>query len=215
MKKKTKQILLWLFTACVLVFAGLLLSFPNSSRLVLCLVTGTLPDSSHVSRIRSDLQGQKGFIAMLVKHEQLTLQRFYESGNSFSVKKYIHKTPTSMFDIHAFHDYWEVWVRTDIVNGKPLTAYLVRLGMVKDVNAETFFRDQCGDNVCKWVMPAMIGVYNRMFDWGIFKPVRLNITELDETSSVSRKRLDLQEWKKQVGKMHGNGRGVSFMNFPA
>lgn len=118
-----------------------------------------------------------------------------------------------MFDIHSFHDFWEVWVRTDIVNGKPLTSYLVRLGLIKDTNAEGFFSNQCNSGFCKTAMKSLLTIYNKMFDWGIVKPIRLNITELDATSDVSRERLELKRWNALVGKIHGEERGISFINF--
>jgi hypothetical protein len=188
-------------------------SFPNTSKLIFCLISNTLPDSDHIVRIRNDLQSQDSFIQMLAKHEKLTIKRFEESREILFVKKYIHQTPTSMFDIHAFHDFWEVWVRTDIVNGKPLTSYLVRLGLIKDTNAESFFSNQCNSGFCKSFMIFMVGTYNKMFDWGIFNPIRLNITEINETSSVSRKRIALNEWNEIANKIHKREVGISFLNF--
>lgn len=188
-------------------------SFPNTSKLILCLVTHELPDTAHISRIRNDLQSQESFIGMLVRHENLAIEHFNETRDRVFVKKYIHKTPTSMFDIQSFHDYWEVWVRTDIVNGKPLTSFLVRLGLIRDTNAESFFSEQCVNGICKSFMTSLLWVYNKMFDWGVFKPIRLNITEVDVTSTVSRKRLDLEEWKEMVGGIHGQEIGISFNKF--
>lgn len=150
---------------------------------------------------------------MLAKHERMTVKRFNNTGKPLFVDKYIHKTPTSMFGIHSFHDYWEVWVRTDIVNGEPLTSFLIRLGLIKDTNAEGFFSNQCGSSFCKTIMKSLLGIYNKMFDWGIFKPIRLNITEIDETSTVSRERLDINEWNEMVRKIHEQERGMSFINF--
>jgi hypothetical protein len=148
---------------------------------------------------------------MLIQHEKETLNRFKQRGEKSFVKKYIHKTPTSMFDIHSFHDYWEVWVRTDIMNGHPLTSFLVRLGLIKDTNAESFFSNQCTSNTCKSIMKSIVSLYNKMFDWGIFKPIRLNITELDETSSISRNRITRTEWNEMVGKIHLQGYGKTFI----
>ena len=118
-----------------------------------------------------------------------------------------------MFDIHSFHDYWEVWVRTDIINDHPLTSFLVRLGLIKDKNAESFFSNQCPSNVGKSTMRSIVSVYNKMCDWGIFTPIRLNITELDETSSISRNRITRTEWKEMVRKIHLQGYGKTFIQF--
>jgi hypothetical protein len=193
-------------------FMGLYLAFPNTSSLVLSLLTWQLPDTHHIYRIRNDLLGQESFINMLVAHENETLNRFMQDGQRSYLKKYIHKTPTSMFDLHSFHDYWQVWVRTDIVDGRPLTSFLVRLGLIKDTNAETFFSKQCGSQLAASAMRAGLSLYNKMFDWGIFKPIRLNITESNQTSSVSRARIKQQEWSEAVRKQHQQGIGVAFVN---
>jgi hypothetical protein len=209
-KKKIKFLFYIIVGIFIIVPVGIGISFPNTSKLVFCLITRRLPDSGHLTRIRNDLQSQDGFISMLVKHERIAVQRFNHAGEYLFVKKYIHKTPTSMFDIHSFSDFWEVWVRTDIVNGKPLTSYLIRLGLIKDTNAEGFFSNQCSNHFFKTVLESILGIYNKMFDWGIFKPVRLNITETDDTSTVSRERLDLKEWNEMVGNIHKEGKGTSF-----
>lgn len=177
---------------------------------MLCLIFRKLPDSGHLSRIRDDLLSQDNFIGLLKKHEKTAVNRFSQTGGSVFVKKYIYRTPTSMFDIHSFHDFWEVWVRTDIVGGRPFTSFLIRLGLIKDTNAEGFFSSQCRTRFCKTMMKSLLGLYNKMFDWGIFKPIRLNITEIDDTSTVSRKRLDLRQWNEMVGKMHREERGMGF-----
>jgi hypothetical protein len=202
------SLIVFIIISLILVF-----SFPNTSRLIFCLISNSLPDSAHIVRIRDDLQSQDNFIKMLSKHEKLALKRFEETGQILYVKKYIHKTPTSMFDIHAFHDFWEVWVRTDIVNGKSLTSFLVRLGLIKDTNAGGFFSNQCNSGLCETFLKFIVSTYNKMFDCGIFNPIRLNITEIDETSSVSRKRITISEWNEMVSKVHKREVGISFMKF--
>ena len=213
MKKKLKYLLVLFLVIIIIIPLGLGFSFPNTSKLIFCLISNTLPDSDHIVRIRNDLQSQDSFITMLAKHEKLTIKRFEETREILFVKNYIHQTPTSMFDIHSFHDFWEVWVRTDIINGKPLTSFLVRLGLIKDTNAGSFFSNQCTSSYCKSFIKFMVGTYNKMFDWGIFNPIRLNITEIDETSSVSRKRIALNEWNEMVNKIHKREIGMSFTKF--
>lgn len=187
------------------------LSFPNTTQLVVSLITHTLPGSHHLSRIRNDLLEQNAFRRILIENERVALSRIRpgEASKPF-VKKYIHKTPTSMFDMDAFHDYWEVWVRTDVIEGKPLTSFLVRLGLIKDKNAERFFSDQCTTRFCESTMKSTLSLYNKMFDWGILKPIRLNITESDETSGVGRKRTTLKQWNKAVEQLHAQGIGITF-----
>lgn len=212
MNKIAKYVLLPAIALLFASFMGLYLAFPNTSSLVLSLLTRQLPDTHHIDRIRNDLLGQESFINMLVAHEKETLNRFKQVGQRSYLKKYIHKTPTSMFDLHSFHDYWQVWIRTDMVDGRPLTSFLVRLGLIKDTNAETFFSKQCGSQLAASAMRTGLSLYNSMFDWGVFKPIRLNITESNQTSSVSRARIKQQEWSEAVRKQHQQGVGVAFVN---
>ena len=89
-----------LLPAIVLLFAssfGLYLAFPNTSSLVLSLLTRQLPDTGHIDRIRNDLLGQESLINMLVAHEKETLNRFKQDGQRSYLRRYVHKTPTSMF----------------------------------------------------------------------------------------------------------------------
>lgn len=207
--------------ACFVILIGIVFplticfTFPNTTCFLISLITQTFPNSSHLSRIRNDLLAQDTFIDTLIKHEETTLGLFKEKGNKTFVKKYIHRTSTSIFDMNAFHDYWEVWVRTDVVGGIPLTSFLIRLGLIKDTNAENFFSSQCDSNICKSTLKIIVSVYNKMFDWGVFKPIRLNITESDETSSISRKRITVAEWNELVEKMHQQETGKTFMKFKA
>jgi hypothetical protein len=190
----------------------LYLVFPNTSQLIVALVTQTLPNPDHLTRIRNNLLDQDNFVAMLTDHEKIALRRFNATGDTLFVKKYIHKTPTSMFDLNRLHDLWEVWVRTDIVEGRPLTSFLVRLGLIKDTQAETFFSGQCTSEICRSLLRSALNIYNKMFDWGIFKPIRLNITESDETSSICRKRISLNEWHQMVHQLHKQKKGVGFIH---
>ena len=212
MKKTTLRAFLRLFfILLVMIPLSLGFIFPNTSKLILCLITHTLPDAEHLTRIRKDLESQTSFITMLAKHETSALNRFKKTENALFTRKYIHRTRTSMFDLHSFHDDWEVWVRTDIVKGRPLTSYLIRLGFIKDTNAESFFSDQCHNRFCKTVLRSSVAAYNKLFDWGIVKPIRLNITESDATSSVGRQRVELKAWHEKVQKIHGQGTGLSFI----
>jgi hypothetical protein len=205
-----------LLPAIILLFASFLgsyLAFPNTSSLVLSLLTRQLPDTRHIDQIRNDLLEQESFIKMLVAHEKESLNRFKQDGQQSYLKRYIHKTQTAMFDLQSFHDYWQVWVRTDIIKGRPLTSFLVRLGLVKDTNAETFFSNQCRSEIATSAMRAGLSLYNNLFNWGVFKPIRLNITESDQTSSVSRVKITQHEWSEAARKRHQQGVGVGFVNF--
>ena len=201
--KKTIKRLAYLSIALLFIASTIFwLLFPNTTSFIICLISNTLPDSSHIVRIRNDLENQSSFLNTLSKHEKLALSQYKNDSRTVFIKKYIHRTSTAMFDIPAFHDDWEVWVRTDIVNGKSLTSYLVRLGLIKDTNASSFFSNQCDSEYCESFMIFVVDTYNKMYDWGIFHSVRLNITEMDETSTVSRERLSLDEWHVMVDNLH-------------
>ena len=212
MKKLQRYVLL---PAIALLFAssfGFYLAFPDTTILVFSLLTHQLPDNHHIDRIRNGLLEQKSFMHMLVTHEKEALYRFQQDGQQSYLKRYIHKTPTDMFGLNSLHDYWQVWVRTDIVDGRPLSSFLVRLGLTKDTSAETFFSNQCRSEFTAAAMRAVLSLYNKMYDWGIFKPIRLNITESDHSSSVSRNRIKQAEWSKAVRQQHQKGVGVGFVN---
>ena len=212
MLRRNRLLLLGVPIGIVLVSALVFYRFGNTSSLLISSLLHRLPDSSHLSRIREDLLGQDGFRKMLIGHEQATMTRLRESGKKSYVTKYIYRTQTSVFDLPTFWDDWETWVRTDIVQGRPLTSFLIRLGIVKDTNAVTFFGSQCESTICRALMRSLIAAGNAMFDWGILKPFRLNITESDETSSVSRTRLRKDAWEAMVWEMHLRGQGITYMD---
>ena len=110
--------------------------FRNVSTLLVAAVTHTNPPFSYLTNVRKVLLDQKNFQKMLKQHEAIAFSRFKRTGNTTYTKRYIYKLPISMFDMPFFHDYWATWVRTDIVQGHPLTSFLVRLGITKDENAQ-------------------------------------------------------------------------------
>ncbi len=195
----------------IAVLAGLIsgivfiIVFHTTAGLLFNLATGTLPNSKNISRMRSALLEQQSFIALLRRHEHKALSRYSSGGKSIYLKKYVHKTSTGMLGLRMFEDYWEVWVLTAVRNTAPYTSFLVRLGMVKDTNAVSFFSDQSKTGFGKWFWKNVVVCYNYLFDAGVFKPVRFNITESDATSSISRKRLSVDEWKQKTIKMVRNG----------
>lgn len=164
----------------------LTIRFPNLMSLTFSALTHQLPSENHLHRIRHSLYLQPHFRKMLVRHEQKTLARFRQSGNPEYTKLYLHKTDVSTFDFPELVDYWETWVKTDIVDGKPYTSFLIRLGVIKDPNAGAFFSTQLDGGFGKFAFQNALWFYNKLFDWGLFKGYRLNITESDKTSSVTR-----------------------------
>jgi hypothetical protein len=194
----------------ILICLVTIIVFHTTIGLVCNLATGTLPGHKHIVRIRSGLLEQKEFIALLRRHENNALESHTSEQNSPIVKKYIHKTSTGMLGLHMFQDYWEVWVMTSIVDNKPCTSFMIRLGMVKDTNAVEFFSKQRESAFGEWFWKNVVRFYNVLFDVGIFKPVRFNITENDHTSSVSRTRVPVDEWRSKTTKLHKDEAGDCF-----
>ena len=106
MSKKIFRIIGIISLSMIVCAAGFGLVFPNTSALILSLVTQTLPSKAHVARIRDHLLSQENFVKMLAKHERHAIRRWRDDGQHAYAKKYIHKTPISMFDLRGFHDYW-------------------------------------------------------------------------------------------------------------
>jgi len=215
MRKSRKLTIAILGISLLIVLAIVILTqFKTPSSLLFAAVSHRLPNSSHLRRIRDDLLKQERFVEMLAAHERGTLRRFGESGEKSWEKLHIYNTSTAMLGIRGFHDKWETWVRTDIFEGRPLTSFLVRLGVIRDENAEVFFSNQCESAICRVVMKSIVVAYNKMFDWGAFKGFRLNITESDETSSVSGEMLQKEKWSATVERTHARGRGLTFSSHP-
>jgi hypothetical protein len=176
--------------------------FRNVSMLLGAAFLHTTPPYSWVKNVRKDLMEQAGFQKILKKHEAVATARYQNSGRKNYTNSYNYKLSISMFDMPFFSDYWQTLVRTDIVRGKPKTSFLIRLGIVKDKNAETFFSQQCQSKMGRGALTFLIKTYNKLFDWGILKPYRINITESDVTSSVGSKRLSIEKWEKVSEALH-------------
>ena len=202
MKKRVFKIFVVILLVLALLFGMALFYFRNASMLLAASLFHTTPPYSFVTDVRKNLMDQKNFQNMLKKHEQVAMTRFKRSGNTTYTKRHIYKLPVSMFDMPFFHDYWATWVRTDIVQKRPRTSFLIRLGIEKDVNALTFFSNQCRSETGKTMLKFLINSYNKFFDWGILKPYRINITESDTSSSMGPHMLSLKKWNALVWKMH-------------
>ncbi len=182
----------------------------HSAMLLSASIFNRVPSSSHCTRIRNHLLAQEKFQQMLAVHEKKTLKRFRQGHENSYEKKYLHRTSTSMFGVASFYDVWETWVRTDIVGGEPKTSFLVRLGIIKDKNAGPFFSRQRKGIKGKTIM-FFAAAYNKMYDIGLLHPYRLNITEMDETSSMSRVRISREKWSDMSKRVHLQGKGKTFL----
>lgn len=169
-----------------------------------------LPAHHHLSHIRNSLLFQKRFRDLLADHEKQAIIQFQQTGNDTLVKRYVYRTSIAMFDLPSFSDDWVTWVRTDIVDSRPQTSFLIRLGLIGDHRSGRFFGSQCDTIVCNISMKTLGMANHAAFDLGLLKPFRLNITESDDTSSISRKRLRVSGWKKMVEQRHQTGLGISF-----
>ncbi|KXB09473.1 hypothetical protein AKJ60_00120 [candidate division MSBL1 archaeon SCGC-AAA385M11] len=196
----------------IIIVSVLLIYFRGPVSMILGSMSTPMQSIGHAKKIRNDLLAQDSFVKLLKKHEKKTLQGYRQTGKAVYTKMYLHRTHTGMFGLSSFFDVWQTWVRTDIVNGKPLTSFLVRLGVVKDENAAQFFGSQSKSDLVRWSLQSAVGLLNKLFDWGVLKTYRLNITEMDQTTSVGRKRISREKWSRMVYELHRQGKGRTFSN---
>ncbi len=205
MKRRIK----WTLLTALILFVGSLLSFafayPAATFLGLSVVTRSLPDPVHAVSIREALQVQADFMQLIKQHEDRALARYRSAGDTVFVARNIYRVDASFFLPIPLYDDWEVWMRTDIVDGKPATSFLIRLGLIKDENMPVFFGDQLKSGWASSLFRSVIHGYNRCHEWGNFLPIRLNITESNATTSISRERLELDEWNRQSAVIHRSG----------
>ena len=176
--------------------------FRNAAMLLGAALFHTTPPYSFVTDVRKDLMGQKRFQDMLKQNEEIAMARFSRSGSTSYTKRYLYKLRISMFDLPFLTDVWATRVRTDMVQGRPKTAFLIRLGIEKDANALKFFGEQRDSATQKTIIGFLINTYNRLFDWGLLKPYRINITESDQSSSMGSHMLSNEKWDELVSRMH-------------
>jgi hypothetical protein len=168
-----------------------------------------------VIAFRRHLLDRKSFRKMLVKHEKKTILAYQNGGPASLFNMYHYRINVDVYSLHTFYDIWETYIRTDIVNGRPLTSFMIRLGFVPDRNAEAFFSKQMNKTHGKTSADAVktfLSFGNWLFDIGVLSFVRLNITESDETSSITGKRYGtkIENWERQVKTLHQSGKGTSF-----
>ncbi len=203
-----KRSIKWTLLTALILVVGSLLSFafayPTASALALAVVSRSLPDPGHAVSIREELQAQADFMQLIKRHEDRALARYRSAGDSVFVAREIYRVDASFFLPMPLYDDWEVWIRTDIVGGRPATSFLIRLGLIKDENMPLFFGDQLKSSWARSLFQSVIHGYNRCHDRGYFLPIRLNITD-DATTSISRERLALEAWHRQSAVIHRSG----------
>ncbi len=180
---------------------------------------GTLtggPGIGLVQDVRHELLGQPPFQEMIAEHERDAVRRHRRGeGASFQRRRLVRVNLTP-FGLPGFYDVFAVRVRTDIVDRKPYTSFLARPGVVIESNSAPFFSGQCESSVCEWSIRGLIGTVYQLLDWGLVTPYRLNVTEMDETSSVSigTEPIATSEWAERSLALHRQGKGRSFSESP-
>lgn len=83
---------------------------------------------------------------------------------------------------------------------------------VADPNSVPLFSRQCESSVCRTFIEALVGSGHWLLRRGVLTSFRLNVTKMDETSSVSlgHDPISTDEWATQSGALHAKGVGRSF-----
>jgi hypothetical protein len=175
------------------------------------------PDLRLVQDVRHVLLDQEPFRKMLADHERDAVRRHLRGGPSAYQKRHLVRVNLTPFGLPGFHDLFAVRVRTDIVDGKAYTSFLARPGVVFDPNAASFFSGQCEGSLCKSLIRLLVGTGHTLLAWGVLTPYRMNITEMDETSSISigTEAISTSAWSQKSRTLHQKQRGRSFVEDPS
>jgi hypothetical protein len=170
------------------------------------------PDIGLAQDVRHALLAQPPFQKMLEEHEEVAIRRHGRGGASSFQRRRLVRINLTPFGLPGFHDVFAVRVRTDIIEGEAYTSFLARPGVVIDPNAAAFFSGQCESSVCKRFIRALVGAGHQLLEWGVLTPFRLNVTEMDATSSVSigADPVSTTEWARHSRQLHQKGTGRSF-----
>lgn len=201
-------------TSFFIVFLIFFIFFWNAISLIFYSLINIAPPISKVENFRNFLLKQPNFIELLHQHQQKTVNNHK---NTY-LQMYVHKTSISamispmaeLVDFPKSYDNWQVWVKTDVIDGKPYTSFLVRIGTVKDEKAVDFFSNQQKSSIGKIVFSKFINGYNKLYAWGILHPIRYNITEMNATSNTDFKILQKENWEKLSYQQHLKGLGESY-----
>lgn len=188
--------------------------FSNAISLIFYGLINVAPPISKVETFRNVLLKQPDFIKLLHQHQETTINNHKKS----YLQMYLHKTSISamispvaeILDFPKTRDTWQVWVKTDVINGKPYTSFLVRIGTIKDEKSVNLFSNAQKNTFAKRFVSAFINGYNKLYDWGILHPIRYNITEMNATSNTDFKILQREDWEKSSYQLHLKGIGKSF-----
>lgn len=170
------------------------------------------PDLQVVQDVRRGLLSQEPFRQALRRHERTAVQRHQRGGASAYQKRHLVRVNLTPFGLPGFHDIFAVRIRTDIIEGTPYTSFLARPGVVFHSNDAPFFSRQCESAACETAIYALVSVGRTLLEWGVLTSYRLNVTEMDETSSaqLGREAISTAEWARQSHSLHEQGLGRSF-----
>ena len=171
------------------------------------------PDLGVVRDIRHTLVQQQAFREALAKHERRAIARHRSTGDPAYQRRRLVRVNLTPLGLPGFHDVFAVRVRTDIVDGQAYTSFLARPGVVFDPNAAPFFSRQCDGSACTAFIRSLVAVGHTLLSWDVLTPFRLNITEMDATSSVSigTEPVSTSTWANESNRLHRQGKGRSFL----
>lgn len=178
-----------------------------------------LPSTSSLQFVRRlvlDTPGRSGskrddsFRRHLEQHEQTAVERYRTTGESRYVREIKQRIPFQGYGLPFFDD-WMILLCSDVVDGQPMTSFLVwGMGMVPDGRAPTFFQGQLG-----WVGRAVpLHWISALEREGVAKGYWVLLTESDETSRFSyearhqKPEERKQEWLDKIEILHSQGQGM-------
>lgn len=144
--------------------------------------------------IRTSMTDQKRFQTLLAKHEANTLAM---NKTDYS-KRYLYKTSLGSFGV-PFKDVYDVFavhIHTVVVDGKPKTHFIIRLGIAIDENAVAFF----GNQTTPFYAAGLKLMYEGLdfgLRTGIINTVIFHVTDSDKTSHSESGYKPLSRWHKE------------------
>jgi hypothetical protein len=196
----------------VLLIAGVLvIQNVPFARMVRASFTGG-PEMGLVQDVRESLLEREEFREVLAAHEEEALRRYRRTGNSALQKRHLVEIDLAPLGLTGFHDVFAVRVRTDMVDDQAYTSFLTRPGVVASQEDAPWFSGQCDGAVCRQAIKLAVRAYHGALDAHLLTPYRLNVTEMDRTSSVSigREPVSTETWARQSRAMHREGIGDRF-----
>lgn len=202
---------------------GPLKGFKYASKIGFSYLDKTLPDNDTMNIWRDVVlsaakkEKNNSFKQKLIDHEKIAFEKYKNKGKLYYEKKIIQKITFDQYGI-PLHDYWEIYLRTDIVNGSPKTDFIVAgMGIVVDKRNHKFLGNQAenyaklfnikGEDLFKWMY--------HLERKGLAKPYWVIITGHKSTSQFSHKDVyisknkKLDRWRKSLKQINKENKGMS------